>query len=207
MCCASGYFWRRGCIAEHRAGDDVGAGLRRSVACDGAVDGGVHRNLCTMPKRQPIANDLDAPRILDQHMEVLCSQPHIPPHRLACFRFLFFSRVGTFSSFQSRLITFLEFASFSIMCHNFPEFFKIIIIINAYLSLSVMKLIQHIIGFISFPSLFLLILVQHHLHPCCLHVPGGGGAAQPQACLIRKISNLMDRSPGVFLLRLYVTGG
>ena len=38
-----------------------------------------------MPERQPSANDLDAPRIVDRHMEVHCCQPHIPPDMRACF--------------------------------------------------------------------------------------------------------------------------
>ena len=59
-----------GCIAEHRAGHNVCTGLRRSVPRDRADDGGIHRNLRAMPERQPIANDIDAPRIVDRHMEV-----------------------------------------------------------------------------------------------------------------------------------------
>ena len=43
------------------------------------VASGIHRNLCAMPERQPIASDLDAPRIVDRHMGVRCCQPHIPP--------------------------------------------------------------------------------------------------------------------------------
>ena len=73
------------CIAEHRAGHNVCTGLRRSVLRDRADDGGIHRNLRAMPERQPIANDLDAPRIRDRHMGVHCCQAHIPPHTRACF--------------------------------------------------------------------------------------------------------------------------
>ena len=42
-------------------------GAWNSVTCDGADDGGINRDLRAMPKRQPVADDLDATRVVDTH--------------------------------------------------------------------------------------------------------------------------------------------
>ena len=56
---------------------------------DQVDDGGIYRMLRAMPRRQPLANDLDAPRIVDGHrwhMEIYCCQPHLPTRSSASWQ-------------------------------------------------------------------------------------------------------------------------
>ena len=59
-----------GSVAEGPARAGISAIVRSAIACERAHESGIDSELCPVPERQAIANDLNAPRIMDGHIDV-----------------------------------------------------------------------------------------------------------------------------------------
>ena len=76
------------CICHRAARLDVGARVCLTKTCEGGNNSGIHGELGSMPKREAVRNDLNAPLIGDGHVEVHVgaadvasnSRPGLPAH-------------------------------------------------------------------------------------------------------------------------------